>query len=121
MCSGCSWLGGPGKSHEQQVAEGRALYEANGCATCHGAEGRGDGPVAKMSHSAARDFRDAGAFVNGATVGQIAGTIATGLTRGNQIMPPYRHLSIEERELLAVFVVSLRGDAHKENNGNENK
>jgi mono/diheme cytochrome c family protein len=115
LCSGCSSLGGPRKSYDQQVAEGRALYELNGCATCHGPEGRGDGPVTKTLHTAPRDFRDAAAFVNGYDAARIARTIATGLVEQNQSMPPYPHLSANDRELLAVFVMSLRDDLKKEN------
>lgn len=34
-------------STPQDVGEGRKLYDDSGCAACHGAEGRGDGPSAK--------------------------------------------------------------------------
>ena len=112
VCFGCSRLGG--KSQEQQVAEGHSLYEINGCATCHGAEGRGDGPVAKAMHNAPRDFRDAAAFVNGYSVGEIANTIGAGLVQGDRSMPAYSHLSADDRELLAVFVMSLRNTQTKE-------
>lgn len=103
-------------SHEQQVAEGQALYEANGCALCHGAQGRGDGPVAKTIHNSPRDFSDPASFVNGYTVGQIADTIGTGLTEGNRSMPAYDHLTINQRELLAVFVMALRATPSKAKN-----
>jgi high-affinity iron transporter len=101
-------------SPEEQLTQGRALYEANGCATCHGAEGRGDGSVSRALHSSPRDFRDAGAFVNGYDVEQIARTLQTGLIQGTQTMPSYAHLSRNEREDLAVFVMSLRNDLQKE-------
>lgn len=114
-CSGCSWLEGR-TSYEQQVAEGRELYEANGCGLCHGADGRGDGPVAKTIHNSPRDFSDPASFVNGYSVGQIAYTIGTGLTQGDRSMPPYDHLTAQERELLAVFIMSLRTTPSKEKN-----
>jgi high-affinity iron transporter len=103
-------------SQEQQVAEGRALYEANGCATCHGAEGRGDGPVTRTLHSSPRDFRDTAAFVNGYDVEQIARTLEAGLVQGNQSMPAYGHLSETDRKLLAIFVMSLRTDSKRSSN-----
>lgn len=37
------------------LAEGRKLYAAN-CAACHGADGRGDGPMAKSLDPAPRDL-----------------------------------------------------------------
>ena len=119
VCAGCSWLGGPSDSYERQVAEGRELYEANGCALCHGALGHGDGPVAKTIHNYPTDFRYPCSFVNGYSVGQIAYTIGTGLTQGDRSMPPYDHLTAKERELLAVFVMSLRASPPKEEKNNE--
>ena len=101
-------------SPDEQLADGRGLYEANGCATCHGPEGHGDGPVSKTLHSSPRDFRDAGAFVNGYDVEQIARTMETGLVQGTETMPSYAHLSRGDRENLAVFVMSLRSDSEKE-------
>jgi len=113
-CTACSRLGSAPMSEEQQVAQGRALYEANGCATCHGPAGEGDGPVAKATHSAPRNFRDAAGFVNGYEVEQISRTLQTGLAKGMQTMPAYAHLSADDRRLLAVFVRSLRTDSKEE-------
>jgi mono/diheme cytochrome c family protein len=113
-CAGCSRSAGSSESHEQQVAQGRDLYDTNGCATCHGPAGRGDGPVGKILHISPRDLHDAAAFVNGYDVQRIARTIGAGLVRGNQSMPAYAHLSSQDRELLAVFIMSLRDDSQKE-------
>ena len=65
-----------------EIEQGKTLYAANGCGTCHGATGRGDGPVAKTLSLPPRDFRDA--FKNGTDPGGL------------------------ERHLLARFVISLR-------------
>ena len=110
-CAGCSMQSEPSMSEEQQAAEGRILYEVNGCATCHGNDGRGDGPVAKTLHSSPRDFRDPAAFVKGYNVEQIAHTLETGLVEGTQSMPSYTHLSQNERQMLAAFVMSLRTES----------
>src|SRR5428012_4831 len=45
------------------AAEGRTLYETNGCVSCHGLQGHGDGPVGKTLTPAPRDFRGAGVSV----------------------------------------------------------
>ncbi len=96
----------------QQIAtdaeKGRQLYAANGCGTCHGLQGAGDGPIAKTLTPPPRDFRDAAAFKNGTDPSSIANTIATGLTRDGGQMQSYFHLSDRERYLLARFVISLR-------------
>ena len=90
------------------VEKGRQLYAANGCGTCHGLQGAGDGPIAKTLTPPPRDFRDAAAFKNGTDPSSIANTIATGLTRDGGQMQSYFHLSDRERYLLARFVISLR-------------
>jgi high-affinity iron transporter len=90
------------------VERGRHLYAANGCGTCHGLRGAGDGPVARTLTPPPRDFRDAGAFKNGTDPSSIANTIASGLTRDGGQMQSYLHLSDRERHLLARFVISLR-------------
>jgi copper(I)-binding protein/cytochrome c553 len=91
-----------------EIEQGRVLYAANGCGTCHGLTGRGDGPIGKTLHPPPRDFRDAAAFKNGADPAAVASTIATGLTRDGGQMQSYFHLSTRERHLLARYVISLR-------------
>lgn len=92
----------------EEIERGKQLYAANGCGTCHGMQGKGDGPVAVTLKPPPRDFRDAGAFKNGTDPSSIANTLATGLTRDGGQMQSYFHLSDRERYLLARFVISLR-------------
>ena len=99
------------RTSAEEIEEGRQLYAANGCGTCHGQSGRGDGPVGKTLHPPPRDFRDAAAFKNGADPTSVANTIATGLTRDGGQMQSYFHLSSRERHLLARYVISLRESA----------
>lgn len=91
--------------------EGRMLYRANGCGSCHGPDGEGDGPVGKTLRPPPRDFRDAVAFKNGTDVASIAQTIATGLMSGGA-MPRFTHLTNGERESLALYVISLRNSTN---------
>jgi high-affinity iron transporter len=110
LCAGA--CAGPSTdSAAQDIERGRALYAANGCGTCHGLTGRGDGPIAKTLSPPPRDFRDAEAFKNGTDVASVANTIATGLTRDGGQMQSYFHLSDRERHLMARFVISLRESA----------
>jgi mono/diheme cytochrome c family protein len=51
-----------GTSEASSVSAGRVLYEENGCATCHGPAGHGDGRIAVTLNPRPRDFRDAAAF-----------------------------------------------------------
>lgn len=89
------------------VPSGLALYRANGCASCHGKEGRGDGPIAATLDPRPRDFRDARAFRSGIDTAAIAQTLATGIPGGGA-MPLYAHLTIAERRALAGYLISLR-------------
>lgn len=101
--------------------EGRTLYAENGCASCHGATGRGDGPVSATLDPRPRDFRDAAAFKKGFDVTAIAATVGNGLlvevpvsdgrgggTHHRQGMPKFEHLSDVERQSLALYVIALR-------------
>ena len=105
--------------------EGRVLYGDNGCASCHGEKGYGDGTVAATLEPKPRDFRDVNAFKNGFEVQAIATTIsegilqhaapATGATGApvhhQQGMPKFPHLSDVERQSLALYVMSLRSQS----------
>lgn len=88
------------------VARGQRLYRANGCAQCHGLDGGGDGPLAKVLQPPPRNFRAALPFANGGTADAIARTLATGLPVGGS-MPLYPHLSRPERLAIASYVLSL--------------
>jgi mono/diheme cytochrome c family protein len=107
----CGILAHGACSTRSSVIEGRALYHANGCANCHGADGHGDGPVGKTLSPPPRDFREAAAFKNGSDATAIAATLARGLQRDGAKMPRFDHLTEHERRAIAAFVMSLRDSA----------
>ena len=75
----------------ESVAQGQYFFELT-CLVCHGAEGRGDGPVGQVLATAPVDMNLA--YTQDQTDGQIFFTI----TRGRVTMPFYRDaLSQEER------------------------
>ncbi len=95
------------------------LYESNGCASCHGPEGHGDGPVARSLEVKPTDFRYAAGFRNGSDEAAIAQTLMTGIAIHHEdsgggvahhdlVMPAFGHLSEQERRSLARYVISLR-------------
>jgi len=88
------------------IDEGRRLYRANGCANCHGPSGAGDGPVGKTLTPPPRDLRDASTYKNGANAASVARTLG-GMQ--NSQMPRFDHLTTDERQAIAMFVVSLQG------------
>jgi high-affinity iron transporter len=105
-----------GSTSSPSMEEGRSLYGTNGCASCHGPAGHGDGPVAKTLVPAPRDFRDAAAFKNGTEVPAIARTLAEGLATNGAGMPRFDHLTDHERRSIALFIRSLHEDV-KEGTG----
>ena len=110
-------LADAGCASPPSIAEGQQLYRGNGCPTCHGPLGHGDGPVGRTLVPRPRDFRDEQAFKNGTSVDAIAATIENGLTRDGSQMPKFDHLSRRERESLALFVISMRNQTHTETAG----
>jgi high-affinity iron transporter len=103
---------------------GRMLYGQHGCATCHGAQGRGDGTLSRTLMPPPRDFRDVSAFRRGIDETSIASTLATGIAptgaaagiehaNHTLVMPRYDHLSETERRSLARYLISLREPASK--------
>jgi mono/diheme cytochrome c family protein len=67
-----------------RVSHGRQLYQSAGCASCHGTDGRGDGPAAMSlaykngTHARPRDLR-VGHFHRGTRIAEIYLTLVTGL------------------------------------------
>jgi len=102
LATGCA-----GESDDAQgaVEQGKALFTRNGCAVCHGPDGRGDGQIAATLKPPPRDFRDPAAYKNGHSKAAIARTIQKGMPGTS--MPGYGHLSAEEREQIAAYIRSL--------------
>ena len=100
LVAGCA-----GESDDGAVAQGKALFTRNGCAVCHGPDGRGDGQIAATLKPPPRDFRDPAAYKNGHSKAAIARTIQKGMPGTS--MPGYGHLSAEDREQIAAYIRSL--------------
>jgi mono/diheme cytochrome c family protein len=103
------------------AADGRALYLANGCASCHGPSGSGDGPIAAKLSDPPTDLRNAALFQRGWGETEIAKTLAEGVlgaaaasdphlhhTHHELAMPKFDHLTDMERRSIALYVISLR-------------
>src|SRR6185295_17311368 len=82
--------GGCGKAEDR----GRQLYAERGCAVCHGAGGRGDGPSAGRLDIPPRDFANVRAYRHGSSQHDIAA--------------PFRDLTDEQASDIAAWIVSLQ-------------
>lgn len=91
----------PGKAPDLKGAA--ALY-ASQCASCHGAEGRGDGVAAPGMEPAPANFHDAGRMAQRSVYG-LYNTISLGVE--GTPMTAYSQLSEEQRWALAFYVSSM--------------
>jgi high-affinity iron transporter len=87
------------------LARGREVYQAN-CASCHGASGRGDGPVAPALSPRPSDLANPAALLASSPL-DFYRRITVG-TAGTA-MAPYEHmLSSEDRWAVALYTSTLR-------------
>lgn len=89
------------------LLSGRALYRAH-CSSCHGAEGRGDGPLAAGMDPPPTDLADPA--VRGAGPGRHFQVITYGI-RGTAMAAFRDRLGVEERWDLVAYVRGLAGDS----------
>ncbi len=85
------------------LARGQALYAEN-CVTCHGAQGRGDGPAGEDLDPTPSDFTDV-ARIEQRSVYGLYNTITLGVAGTG--MAAYKEMKEEDRWALALFVAQL--------------
>jgi mono/diheme cytochrome c family protein len=91
------------------MARGKALY-AQTCATCHGPEGRGDGPGGTGLTPKPRIFTTKAAWKNGTRLEDIYKTLDEGIKGSSMVS--YNYLSKKDRMALAHVVQSLGSFDH---------
>lgn len=83
------------------MSKGDNLY-ANICQSCHGEDGRGNGPGAAGLNPPPKDFSSGEGWKNGATISGIFTTLTEGIP--GTAMIPYDYLTPEERIALAHYI-----------------
>ena len=101
----------PPATTPERLARGRELYQSAGCASCHGATGRGDGPAANaLSYKSGRPARPRdlriGRFHRGTRLADIYLTLATGLD-GTPMAPFAKVLPADDLWSIAMYVESI--------------
>jgi len=91
------------------MARGKAVY-AQTCATCHGAEGKGDGPGGTGLTPKPRNFTQQAAWKNSTRLEDIYKTLDQGI-KGSS-MASYNYLSKKDRMALAHVVQSMGAFDH---------
>ena len=94
-----------------ELEEGRSLYRANGCETCHGVSGKGDGPAGTGLNPPPRNLLEPAGYRQGASEDAIVQTLFTGVP--NTLMQPYPHIKEEKRRLIAKYILHLQKTATK--------
>jgi mono/diheme cytochrome c family protein len=86
------------------MARGKAVF-AQTCATCHGPEGRGDGPGGTGLNPKPRNFSEKTAWKNGTRLEDIYKTLDEGIKGSSMVS--YNYLTKKDRMALAHVVQSL--------------
>lgn len=89
------------------AVNGEAVYNEKGCVTCHGAQGKGDGPVGAALKPKPRNFADA-KWKNGFELASVIKTLENGIPGSG--MAAYKGaLTDEEIKAVAEHVRKLGG------------
>jgi mono/diheme cytochrome c family protein len=91
------------------MARGKTLYTQT-CATCHGPEGKGDGPGGKGLNPVPRNFTANAGWKNGTRLEDIYKTLDEGVKGSSMVS--YNYLSKKDRMALAHVVQSLGAFDH---------
>lgn len=115
MIGGSALLLAGAASAEGNAENGNALFQAN-CMTCHGAGGKGDGPVGQALNPPPRDFTagdfkfDSDGDGTPGTDADLAEVIKQGAATfgGSPLMAPWGHLPESDIADLIAFIRTLK-------------
>ncbi len=94
----------PWISTPELVAHGKEIFSVQ-CVSCHGAEGKGNGPAASALNPPPRNFTVAEGWKNGRKATQVFKTLKEGLPPS--AMASYATLPADDRWALAQYVLTL--------------
>jgi cytochrome c len=89
----------------EKFAKGKALYEKQGCVSCHGINGEANTPVSKALKI---ESFVTGKLKHGDTMEHIVYSIHNGIPK--TAMPGFKHIKGEQAHLIAEYILSLRGE-----------
>jgi caa(3)-type oxidase subunit IV len=93
------WIGTP-----ELISHGKELFQTN-CISCHGPEGKGNGPAAAALNPPPRNFTADAGWKNGRTVPMVFKTLKEGIPGSS--MASFATLPADDRWALVHFVLSL--------------
>ncbi|MFA3782062.1 cytochrome c [Melioribacteraceae bacterium 4301-Me] len=86
------------------ISQGKKLFETT-CASCHGTEGKGDGPAGAALNPKPRNFHSADGWVNGRKFNDMYKTLQEGIP--NSGMVAYEYLSPKDRIAIIQYIRTL--------------
>ncbi len=105
MAAAKAWKN-PMKSTPENIAKGKEIFTGKGtCFTCHGNEGRGDGPAGAALDPTPRNFHNA--KLTGKTEGEFAWVIKNGSPGTGMVSYVPGIISEEEMALVIIYERSL--------------
>ena len=91
---------------DEELAKAKKLFQERTCFTCHGNEGKGDGPAGMALNPRPRNFSKLEDYKQGTSVEAITTTIEKGVDGGKTGMVPGLVPDPSERVLLAKLIVT---------------
>ncbi len=99
-----SSLRNPWISTPALISHGKEIFAAQ-CVTCHGSQGKGDGPAALSLNPHPRNFTQSEGWKNGRKPSQVFKTLREGIP--NSPMSSFATLPVDDRWALVHYVLSL--------------
>lgn len=97
--------------NQDLLEKGRAFYNSN-CASCHGDNGKGDGPAGIIMNPKPRDFTSNEGWINGRKISEMYKTLQEGILKSG--MPAYNHVNPEELFAVIHYIRTFSADYPKD-------
>ena len=91
-------------STPEEIAKGKGLFDVT-CATCHGPDGKGDGPAGATLNPKPRNFHELTGWTNGPNFESMYITLQEGIT--NRGMASYANMTPEDRIAIITYLRTL--------------